>query len=68
MAATRADLHRVTGAMAAHRVGSYLNFEEEKADAAQFYTPEAYGRLREVRAAVDPNELFLSNHVIPPAS
>ena len=68
MAATRADLHRVTGSMAAYRVGSYLNFEEEPADAAAFYSPETYTRLRQIRAAVDPDELFLSNHVIPPAS
>ena len=65
-AATRRDLHRVTGALRPHRSGSYLNFEEEAADAASFYGEETYRRLRAVKADVDPDELFLANHPIPP--
>ena len=66
-AATRAALRRVTGALAPHRSGSYLNFEEEPADAASFYGEATYRRLRAVKAAVDPGELFLANHPIPQA-
>ncbi len=66
-AATRRDLHQVTGSLRAHRSGSYLNFEEDPADPAGFYGADTYRRLREVKAAVDPHELILSNHPIPPA-
>jgi hypothetical protein len=66
-AATRRDLNRVTGALRPYRSGSYLNFEEEAADPASFYGDETYRRLRDVKADVDPDELFLANHPIPPA-
>jgi hypothetical protein len=66
-AATRQDLHRVTGTLRPYRSGSYLNFEEEAADPASFYGADTYRRLRTVKAAVDPDELFLANHPIPPA-
>jgi hypothetical protein len=64
-AATRRDLNRVTGALRPYRSGSYLNFEEEAADPASFYGDETYRRLRDVKADVDPDELFLANHQIP---
>ncbi len=64
-AVTRRDLHRVTGALRPYRSGSYLNFEEEAADAASFYGEETYRRLRAVKAEVDPDELFLANHRDP---
>ena len=51
----------------AHRAGSYLNFEESQTDAASFYEADVYRRLRQVKAAVDPNEVFRANHRIPPA-
>ncbi|HET9214591.1 MAG TPA: FAD-binding oxidoreductase [Gaiellaceae bacterium] len=66
-AATRQDLHRVTGALRPYRSGSYLNFEEEAADPAAFYGEATYRRLRAVKADVDQDELFLANHPIPPA-
>ena len=66
-AATRASLHRVTGTLRPYRSGSYLNFEEEPAAAASFYTEDTYRRLRQVKADVDPDELFRANHAIPPA-
>jgi FAD/FMN-containing dehydrogenase len=46
---------------------TYLNFAERQVDPARLYTPETYRRLRRVRAAFDPGELFLANHPIPPA-
>ena len=39
-----------------------------KADARSFYAPATYRRLREVKAEVDPAELFRANHPIPPAA
>jgi hypothetical protein len=67
-AATRRDLHRVTGTLRPYRSGSYLNFEEEPADPASFYGNDTYRRLRVIKAEVDPGELFLANHPIPPAT
>ena len=49
-AATRQGLERVTGALRPYRSGSYLNFEEEAADAASFFGEETYRRLRAVKA------------------
>ena len=66
-AATRRSLHRVTGSLRPHRSGSYLNFEEDPADPASFYSEDTYRRLRAVKAAVDPEELILANHPIRPA-
>ena len=65
--ATHADLERVRSSLHAHRAGSYLNFEESQTDAASFYEADVYRRLRQVKAAVDPNEVFRANHRIPPA-
>jgi len=67
-AATRADLHRVTTSLRPYRAGSYLNFEEERVDPASFWDEDTYRRLRAVKAAVDPGELFRANHAIRPAS
>jgi FAD/FMN-containing dehydrogenase len=66
-ASTVADVERVIEALAPYRAGRYLNFEESQADPAGFYAPDTYRRLREVKAAVDPDELFRANHPIPPA-
>jgi FAD/FMN-containing dehydrogenase len=66
-AATRRDLHRVTGSLRPYRSGSYFNFEEDSADAASFYGADTYRRLRAVKAAVDPDDVIQANHEIPPA-
>ena len=65
--ATREDLRRITGALAPYRSGSYLNFEEDRVDASAFFGEDTYGRLRDVKASVDPRDLFKANHPIPPA-
>jgi FAD binding domain/Berberine and berberine like len=65
--ATHDDLQRVNKALHAYRAGSYLNFEENPTDPAGFYDEATFRRLREVKAAVDPNELIRANHAIPPA-
>jgi hypothetical protein len=44
---------------------AYLNFAERPVDSARLYTPETYRRLRRIRTAYDPGELFLANHPIP---
>jgi len=44
----------------------YLNFAETGRDPSCFWTPQAYDRLRRIKAEVDPDELIRSNHPIPP--
>ena len=44
----------------------YLNIADTSRDPASFWTPEAYHRLRRIKAAVDPDDLIRSNHPIPP--
>jgi FAD/FMN-containing dehydrogenase len=44
----------------------YLNLADTRRDPASFWTPEAYDRLRRIKAAVDPNDLIRSNHPVPP--
>jgi hypothetical protein len=47
---------------------NYLNFSEtSQDDPASFWDPEAYDRLRRIKAAVDPQDRIRSNHPIPPA-
>jgi FAD/FMN-containing dehydrogenase len=45
----------------------YLNFTEESTDPARFYSDDAYRRLREVKAAYDPDGVMRANHPIPAA-
>ena len=46
----------------------YLNFTEASTDPARFYRPDVFHRLRAVKAAYDPDNLFRANHPIPLAS
>ena len=50
-----------------YRGGYYANFVEERADASAFFDPAAWARLRAVKAAYDPADVFVGNHHIPPA-
>ena len=45
---------------------TYLNLAETERDPASFWAPQAYDRLRRIKAAVDPDDLIRSNHPIPP--
>jgi hypothetical protein len=45
----------------------YLNFAETPRPAGSFWSEQAYRRLRQIKAAVDPRDLIRSNHPIPPA-
>jgi hypothetical protein len=67
-AAIEAHLALARAALAPYESGSvYLNFAERPIDAATIYRPWVYQRLREIKAAYDPEDLFLSNHPIAPA-
>jgi UDP-N-acetylenolpyruvoylglucosamine reductase len=46
---------------------TYLNLSETPRDPASFWTPQAYERLRRIKAAVDSRNLIRANHPIPPA-
>jgi hypothetical protein len=46
----------------------YLNFSETRRDPASFWDPQAYARLRRIKAAVDPEDWIQSNHPVPPAT
>jgi FAD binding domain len=45
----------------------YLNFAETRREPASLWNEHAYGRLRHIKAAVDPDDSIRSNHPIPPA-
>jgi FAD/FMN-containing dehydrogenase len=62
-------LERIAAALAPYDTGrQYLNFTEASTDPARFYRPDVFHRLRAVKAAYDPDNLFRANHPIPPAS
>ena len=66
--AVESHLEKVEATMAPWDNGArYLNFTEHPADTRLFYDSERYARLRDVKAAVDPDDVFQSNHPIPPA-
>jgi hypothetical protein len=47
--------------------GSFLNFLGDASRTADAYTDGDYARLRQVKAAYDPDNVFAANHNIPPA-
>ena len=47
--------------------GSFLNFLGDPEKSATAYTAADYRRLREVKTAYDPDNVFAANHNIPPA-
>lgn len=68
-AAIEAHLALTRAALAPYESGSaYSNFAERPVDTATMYGAGAYRRLREIKAAFDPDDLFRSNHPIPPAA
>jgi FAD/FMN-containing dehydrogenase len=46
---------------------AYLNFSERPLDPSRLCAAESYDRLRRIRSAYDPGEMFLANHPLPPA-
>ncbi len=66
--ANRAQLELLDQAFAPYDSGrQYLNFTERPTNPARFYGAETYRRLRAVKTAVDPENVFRANHSIPPA-
>jgi hypothetical protein len=61
---TEAALSRLDGAFAANDVGRYLNFTEVETDVAAMFPPETLVRLREVKAAYDPDNAIRGNHAV----
>ncbi|HEV2780567.1 MAG TPA: FAD-binding oxidoreductase [Actinophytocola sp.] len=54
--------------IAAHATGgSFLNFLHDSTRTRTAYTPDNYRRLREVKRAYDPDNVFGLTHNIPPA-
>ena len=45
----------------------YLNFTESRVDPRSVFPEESYDRLREIKAKVDPQGMFVANHPIPAA-
>jgi berberine-like enzyme len=65
--AVHTALAEIDGALQPYRAGHYPNFVEEPADASAFFDPATWARLRAVKAAYDPANVFVGNHHIPPA-
>lgn len=62
------DINRLVDAMAPYAAGShYLNFATGAVPVGSGHHPDDWSRLRAVRAAVDPGEVIVANHPIPPA-
>jgi hypothetical protein len=46
----------------------YLNFRETRTTGQRLFSPDVYRRLRAVKAAVDPDDVFQSNHPVTAAA
>jgi hypothetical protein len=46
----------------------YLNLAETPREPAMFWSPQAYDRLRRIKADIDPGNVIRANHSIPPAA
>jgi FAD/FMN-containing dehydrogenase len=62
-----AHVGRIRRAMEPWSAGPYVNFAETRIDLADAFGDATYARLREVKAAYDPGDLFRSNHPVEPA-
>ena len=45
----------------------YLNFRDQPGNSSDLFPAATFDRLRQIKTAYDPGDLFLSNHSIPPA-
>jgi FAD/FMN-containing dehydrogenase len=64
-AAVGAAVDRVKAALAPwESERTYFNFSERPVDAARLYPAETYTRLRRIKSAYDPDQLFVANHPI----
>jgi FAD/FMN-containing dehydrogenase len=67
LAANEASIAQVEEALAPYEAGRYLNFVERSTDAGAFFGAETLARLREVKAAYDPDNVFRANHELAAA-
>jgi hypothetical protein len=68
-AATSAHADKVMSAFAPWDAGrAFLNFCEQETDCATLFREDAYRRLREVKSAYDPGNVFRANHEVEPAT
>jgi FAD/FMN-containing dehydrogenase len=65
LAVVEAAVERVATALAPWSSGSYPNFAEGQFDLSSAFDADTWHRLCAVKAAVDPEGLFLANHQIP---
>ena len=65
--ATATSLASLLDATRAYRIGDYPNFVERSTDTSSFFDAATWTRLRDVKAAYDPRDLFKGNHHIAPA-
>ena len=65
LSVVEAAVERVATALAPWSSGCYPNFAEESFDLSSAFGAETWRRLSGVRAAVDPEGLFVANHEIP---
>ena len=69
ISAVRAGVESVTQAMAPWAAPyMYLNFAESRREPTSLWTESVYHRLQQIKAAVDPGDMILSNHPIAPAA
>jgi hypothetical protein len=67
-AAVSAYLPVVKEALARYDSGrEYLNFAEHRTDVRRLWPMDTYHRLRQVKVDHDPDDMFRSNHPVPPA-
>lgn len=62
LAANEESIAQVSAALAPYEAGKYLNFVEQATDAGGFFGADTLRRLREVKAAYDPENVFRANH------
>lgn len=68
-AAVRAYLPVVKEALASYDSGrEYLNFAEQRTDVRRLWPLDTYHELRRVKRDHDPDDVFRSNHPVPPAA
>lgn len=69
LAHVESDLDAIRDALAAGQADrAYMNFCERPTAPGRLFAPATLRRLQAVKAAHDPDDLFRSNHPIPPAA
>jgi FAD/FMN-containing dehydrogenase len=63
----KATLAKVNEVFAPHDAGRYFSFTEVPVDLERIFPAETVARLREVKRAYDPDDLFRANHQVTPA-